>query len=186
MPIAAQTCAQCWASASVRQSVSLLVQRILTFSISDCRFSISGLHTNRFFCVVGCDSATWPPKSAIGNRKSKITSAQKTSQPWRQHAAEFSFHRLVNLAVGFINCRQDHVLQHFDVAFFHGFRLDPQSDNLVIAFHLHGNHATSRRSFDAQFLHLLLHLLLPCLRLLHHLLNLESTRKLHRSHLSSI
>jgi len=41
-------------------------------------------------------------------------------------SAQFALHGFVNLAIGFVNGGENHVLKHFDIAFLHGFGINSQ------------------------------------------------------------
>jgi hypothetical protein len=62
----------------------------------------------------------------IGNWQLAIGNVlpQQPAQAWWKHSAEFALHRFVDLPIGFINRRENHVLKHFDVTFFYGFGIN--------------------------------------------------------------
>src|SRR5688500_10166941 len=124
--------------------------------------------------------------SKLGTRNFELETVlpEHSTESRRQHATELPLHCLINLAVRFVDSRQNQILKHFDVTIFERLGVNLQRSDFVIAFHLNADNSTACRSIHAQFFHFFLHLFLHHLRLLHHLLNIKTARKFHRTPLS--
>src|SRR5882762_4026158 len=127
----------------------------------------------------------WPKTAAGSNGKTsdQITQLQNTQFPnssksqSAQHAAHGGLHGLVDLARRLVDRRRDQILQHFDVARLHHFRINLQAEQLLAPVHPDVDRATARRSLDHSLLHLLLQCLVLLLRLGHQLLQVEPTHE---------
>jgi hypothetical protein len=104
-------------------------------------------------------------RRASGSAKSGIA---------KTHTAEHAAHLLLDFAIhlldGLVAGGYDHVLQHLDIARHFGVDLD--FEQVLLAVHLHGDHAAAGGGFDPDLGDLLLELLLHLLCLAHHLLHL--------------
>jgi hypothetical protein len=90
--------------------------------------------------------------------------------------SEFAFGRFVDFSPGLIDCGDDQILKHFDVAAFDGFRIDSNVDKLFRAVHRDVDDSAARSGLDANPLDFALHVFLHLFGLAHHLSQIHIAR----------
>src|SRR5215469_9547822 len=94
-----------------------------------------------------------------------------------EHSAQSRLHLAVDLAGSFVDCREDEVLQHLNIAGFHSLRVDTETEKLFAAVHLHRDRTASGGHFNHSFLHPFLQSIGLRLGFGHQVLQIESAHR---------